>query len=344
MIIIKRLRILTLIAALLMVGNAAKADLVILQYHHVDDSTPAATSTSVSLFEAQLQMIQELDLEVVPLLSGTRQALAGELETSRQIAITFDDAYESVYSAAVPILERFGVPYTIFVNTDAIGSRGYMTWDEIRELGKLEHVTIANHSTDHAHMARRTGEPETQWTSRVNHSLDEAQKELKRKLGIDEPMFAYPYGEFDEALEAKLAERGWYGYGQQSGAVGRWSHDTRLPRFPMANAYGQLGSLKDKLLSRAFPVPAKDLPDGVIDSNPPAMSFPLGEQLDANRLTCFASGMGRIDFTVTDGIVRVKAPKAFQSRRFRYNCTHPAGQGSFYWLSQQWLDRDKPED
>lgn len=344
MIITKRLKILAMITALLMVGTAAKADLVILQYHHVDDSTPAATSTSRSLFEAQLQMIRDLELEVVPLLSGTRQALAGELEDSSQIAITFDDAYESVYSAAAPVLERLGLPYTIFVNTDAIGSRGYMTWDELRELGAHENVTIANHSTDHDHMARRTNEPEDQWKARVNHGLDEAQKVLKERLGVDEPMFAYPYGEFDEALEAKLADRGWYGYGQQSGAVGRWSHDTRMPRFPMANAYGQLGSLKDKLLSKAFPVPAKDLPDGIMDINPPTLSFPLGEKLDANRLTCFASGMGRIDFTVTGDTVHVQAPKAFQSRRFRYNCTHPAGQGSFYWLSQQWLDRDKPED
>ncbi|MFO8140608.1 MAG: polysaccharide deacetylase family protein [Marinobacter sp.] len=342
---IQNLKLLPVITALLMVlTTVAKADLVILQYHHVDDSTPVATSTSRSLFEAQLQMIQQLELEVVPLLAGTRQALAGELEASNQIAITFDDAYESVYSAAAPVLERFGLPYTIFVNTDAIGSRGYMTWDQLRELAEHKSVTIANHSTDHDHMARRTGEPAEPWQTRVNRSLDEAQKVLKQRLGIDEPLFAYPYGEFDEALEAKLADRGWYGYGQQSGAVGRWSHDTRLPRFPMANTYGQLGSLQDKLLSKAFPVPAKDLPDGILTSNPPALSFPLGEKLDANRLTCFASGQGRIDFTVVGDSVHVQAPRALQSRRFRYNCTHPAGQGRFYWLSQQWLDRDQPED
>lgn len=341
---IQRLIALTMIAALSALGTAARADLVVLQYHHVDDSTPASTSTSRSLFEGQLQMIADMELEVVPLLEGTRQALAGELDDRSQIAITFDDAYESVYSAAAPVLERFGMPYTIFVNTDAIGARGYMTWAQLRELGARDSVTIANHSTDHGHMARRIDEPEDAWKERVNRGLDVAQKVLKDKLGVDEPMFAYPYGEYDEALEAKLAERGWYGYGQQSGAIGRWSHDTRLPRFPMANPYGQLGNLRDKLLSKGFPAPAKDLPDGVLDQNPPVLTFPLGDKLDANRLTCFATGQGRIDFSVENGMVRVQAPKAGQSRRFRYNCTHPAGQGSFYWLSQQWLDLTKPED
>ena len=62
---IKWFTFLMMITALSMAGASAKADLVVLQYHHVDDSTPASTSTSRSLFEAQLQMIADLELEVV---------------------------------------------------------------------------------------------------------------------------------------------------------------------------------------------------------------------------------------------------------------------------------------
>jgi hypothetical protein len=40
----------------------------------------------------------------------------------------------------------------------------------------------------------------------------------------------------------------------------------------------------------------------------------------------------------------VQAAGAFNSRRFRYNCTYPAGEGRFYWLSQQWVDLGQPED
>src|SRR5690554_3127486 len=119
-------------------------------------------------------------------------------------------------------------------------------------------------------------------------------------------MFAYPYGEFDEKLEGKLEARGWLGFGQQSGAIGRYSHSTRLPRFPMANSFGQLGSLKDKLLSKAFPVPASELPDGVLEANPPELVFELGEKLTADRLTCFASGQGRIEFRTAGNRVSVR--------------------------------------
>ncbi|MCL7945833.1 polysaccharide deacetylase family protein [Marinobacter sp. ATCH36] len=335
--------------ALLMVSLAgfalaAKADLVVLQYHHVSDSTPPSTSTSVSLFEGQLEMIGDLGIDVVPLESGTRDALDGKLDNRKQVAITFDDAYDSVYSSAAPELEKRGYPYTIFVNTDAIGSHGYMTWSQLEEVRDRSGVTIANHSEDHGHLAKRPDESRGGWVQRVESSLDTAQQTLADKLGIDVPMFAYPYGEFDEALEAKLTERGWLGYGQQSGAIGATSEATRLPRFPMANAYGQLNSLKDKLRSKALPVDASELPDGVIEENPPTLSFTVPDSINVDRLTCFASGQGRVDFEVSGDKVILKAPKSFNSRRFRYNCTHPAPDGSFYWLSQQWLDLSKPED
>lgn len=331
--------------ALSSVAFPTVADLVVLQYHHVSDSTPSSTSTSVSLFEAQMEMIADLKLEVVSLQEGTQRALAGAGKGEQnQLAITFDDAYDSVYSTAAPMLSSMDYPYTIFVNTEAVGRHGYMTWEQLAELEHRNDVTIANHSADHGHLARKPGETGEQWNSRIDQSLDAAQATLEEKLGTETPLFAYPYGEFDTALEEKLADRDWYGYGQQSGPIGESSGATRLPRFPMANAYGQLNGLPDKLQSKAFPVAADELPDGVMTDNPPLLSFALPDSMESSRLTCFASGQGRIDIGVEDGQVRVQAPDAFNSRRLRYNCTYPAGGGRFYWLSHQWLDPEQPED
>lgn len=324
--------------------QAARADLVVLQYHHVSDATPPSTSTSVSLFESQLDMIETLGMRVVPLQPGTEAALAGNAG-DRDVALTFDDAYESVYTEAAPRLAERRYPYTVFVNTESVGRPGFMTWEQLAELAQDELVTLANHSADHAHLAKRPDESEDDWQQRVERSLDDAQDQLRQKLGTDTALFAYPYGEFDHALEQKIAERGWFGYGQQSGPIGPQSAATRLPRFPMANTYGQLATLKDKLLSKAFPVDASALPDGVTRDNPPTLTFRLPERLSGNRLSCFASGQGRIDIKINqDNEVVVRAPESFKSRRFRYNCTHPAGEGRFYWLSQQWLDLSQPED
>ena len=323
----------------------AAADLVVLQYHHVSDSTPSSTSTSVSLFKGQLDMIEKLGLTVAPLESATRRALAGELDDEQLIAITFDDAYDSVYETAAPLLEEKGYPYTVFVNTDTVGGRDVMTWEELAEIIEKEGVTIANHSKDHKHLVQRPDESDEAWEARTRVSLDEAQETLEQQLGSDAPLFAYPYGEFSDDLKEALSERGWLGYGQQSGAIGKHSSNTRLPRFPMANAYGQLNGLETKLTSRSMPIDADALPDGVIEDNPPELRFTLPESFDPGRLNCFASGQGRIDFKASDdNTIKVQAASSFNSRRFRYNCTYPAGNGSYYWLSQQWLDLSQPED
>ncbi len=339
------LLITTLIVGLVAGPLAARADLVVLQYHHVSDTTPAATSTRISLFRKQLETIRRLELMVVPLETGTRAALAGKDAGSNQVTITFDDAYLSVFTRAAPMLADYGFPYTIFVNTRAVGHPGYMNWDQLLELARREGVTIANHSADHGHLVRRQGEPEQDWLARVNLSLDEARHTLQSRLGTGSPLFAYPYGEFDRALESQIADRGWYGYGQHSGPIGPGSSATRLPRFPMATAYGQPDALKDKLQSWAFPMDTRTLPDGVITENPPRLTLKLPDTLDTGRLTCFASGQGRIPVRTTDtGNIEVQAPEPIQARRFRYNCTYPAGDGRYFWLSQPWLDLNQPED
>ena len=329
---------------LVLASFPARADLVVLQYHHISDATPPSTSTSTSLFQAQLDLIRDLDIEVVDLHSATENLFSDNPSQGQHIAITFDDAYESVYSQGADILRDQGLPYTIFVDTAAVGNHGYMTWAQLEELAARDGVSIANHSAGHGHLARKPAEAEADWEQRITRSLDSAQTELQQRFETVLPLFAYPYGEFDEALEAEVAKRGWYGFGQQSGAMGPLSGQARLPRFPMASAYGQLNGLKDKLKSKAFPIDTSLLPDGIMTANPPTLVLPLTKEIQPNHLTCFASGMGRIEFEASDDGISVKAPKPFNSRRFRYNCTHPDGNGSFYWLSQQWLDLSQPED
>jgi peptidoglycan/xylan/chitin deacetylase (PgdA/CDA1 family) len=332
----------TTLAIALALPAGASADLAILQYHHISNNTPGATSTSPALFQAQLQMIEQLGLAVEPLFEATQKALAGD--GGDAVALSFDDAYSSVYSNAAPILTRLNYPYTLFVNTDTIGNSGFMTLQQLQELAFTGLATIANHSAGHGHLAKAPNENVEQWRERVRQSLDGAQTLLEREFGSAPPMFAYPYGEFDAALEQQMNQRGWLAFGQQSGPVGATSSRTRLPRFPMANAYGQLQGLENKLLSKALPVPAKDLPDGIVSANPPHLRMTLPSGFTPDKLTCFGSGQGRIKVTANAQQANVQAPAAFSSRRFRYNCTYPAGDGRFYWLSQPWLDLSRPED
>lgn len=330
------------LAIALACSTSASADLVVLQYHHISDASPDSTSTTIELFENQLQLIETLDLAVKPLHKATQQALAGNIGDA--VALSFDDAYISVYENAAPILAQRKYPYTLFVNTDTIGHNGFMTLQQLQELESGGLATIANHSAGHGHLARAKDETLEHWQQRIDSSLDNAQRFLEKHFKQPAPLFAYPYGEFDAALEKNVSQRNWLGFGQQSGPVGASSGHTRLPRFPMANAYGQLDGLQNKLLSKALPVAVQELPAGIVSDNPPRLQLNLPEGLSAASLNCFASGQGRIAVTENARQASIQAAAEFSRRRFRYNCTHPAGDGRFYWLSQPWLDLSQPED
>ena len=68
------------------------------------------------------------------------------------ILLTIDDAFESFYLNAWPLLKNKKIPFILFVSTREIGKNGYMTWDQIKEVDTSDLVTIGNHSHSHEYL------------------------------------------------------------------------------------------------------------------------------------------------------------------------------------------------
>lgn len=106
---------------------------VVLCYHNViaDDEAPTgAPGLHVRLdrFSRQVRWLAA-HYQIVPLGEFVRRRTN---RTSPPLAaITFDDAYAGVFDHAAPLLERLGVPWTVFVVADAAagGSTGFW-WDD----------------------------------------------------------------------------------------------------------------------------------------------------------------------------------------------------------------------
>ena len=326
--------------------------LVVLQYHHIDEGTPSSTSISPNQFFQHMQLIEELGFEVVDLEIATRALLKGANEVSetlltnqndKQVAISFDDAYASIFINAYPELKRRNWPFTIFVNTQAVNEKhqGIMSWQQLQTLVD-DGVTIANHSVSHAHLPVI---PESltleQW---LGQEVLQSQQELQRRLGKVSTMFAYPYGEFTLEVFDWLAKRDILAFGQQSGPIGRLSHPQALSRFPASGVYADIESLKLKLLSLALPLARTNLQEPVIDdeNNPPKLILSLIKgDYNPKRLQCFASQQGAIDTQVSSDLDKItlttQASRPLSGTRARYNCTVPSSQpGRFYWYSQPW--------
>ena len=89
---------------------------VILLYHRVADvHDPQLLAVSAERFARQLEHI-ERHFQPVPLGDLIRRGVP-----HRGVAITFDDGYLDNLTAAKPLLERVGVPATVFVTTGYLG-------------------------------------------------------------------------------------------------------------------------------------------------------------------------------------------------------------------------------
>ncbi len=108
-------------------------DGLILTYHRVAPSRtdPFGLCVSADRFDAQLQVLRRR-AHPLPLAELVARARAGRLPP-RAVAITFDDGYPDTVEDALPILERQGLPATVFVCT-GLSPRHEYWWEELTSL------------------------------------------------------------------------------------------------------------------------------------------------------------------------------------------------------------------
>ncbi|MEM7072927.1 MAG: polysaccharide deacetylase family protein, partial [Pseudomonadota bacterium] len=106
----------------------AGSDAVILQYHRFGEAEFPNASVSKAQFAAHLDYLLANDYQVMALQELLERIEGGLQVGPKVLAITIDDAFESVYTVAWPMLRQAGLPFTLFVATEAIDKNyaGYM--------------------------------------------------------------------------------------------------------------------------------------------------------------------------------------------------------------------------
>lgn len=176
----------------------------VLCYHRVEIPPPGAAHDSnfvtPALFAEHMQMLTALGYVGVTVRDVTRWQ-RGEMELpSRAVAVTFDDAYESVQEQAVPILDRHGWPCTVYVVSTQLG--GSNVWDPaapraqlmdavaLRALAQAGH-DIGSHSRRHRRIRGLDVES-------ARDELAGSRDELEAHIGAPVESFAFPYGSHDK--------------------------------------------------------------------------------------------------------------------------------------------------
>jgi poly-beta-1,6-N-acetyl-D-glucosamine N-deacetylase len=317
-------------------------------YHRFDESRYPSTNISAEVFLAQLSYLKEQGYEVLSLSEIARRLQNGEPLPEKGAALSVDDAFQSFYQVAMPILRRFDFPVTLFVNTDAVASPGYLDWQQLQQL-QSEGVEIGNHSASHDYLVEmRPGEDFPAWRNRVRSDIRRAQMALETHLDKVARIFAYPYGEYVPELFDIVKELGFEAaFAQQSGVISLSQNPFYLPRFPMGGSYASLAGFKTKLAMKPLAVSEEQPQSPLLTDrdNPPELLIRIADlPTNSGPFNCFVQGDNSCKIeamTNRTGWYRVSAATPLTGRRNKYTLTN-RGKGGWYWYSHLWLQAERP--
>ncbi len=121
-----------------------------IMYHRFEENKYPSTNIRMNIFLEHIAAIKNNGFEFYsPKLFSEE---FDKPKDNKKILLTIDDAFLSFYENAWPILKKNEIPFILFVSTEPIGKRGYMTWEQIKEIEKENFAFIGNHSHTHEYL------------------------------------------------------------------------------------------------------------------------------------------------------------------------------------------------
>jgi peptidoglycan/xylan/chitin deacetylase (PgdA/CDA1 family) len=146
----------------------------------------------------------------------------------KPILITFDDAYESVYAYAYPVLKEFGMKAVVSVigrYTDLFSdpeetkhiNYSHLNWEQLREMQESGVFEVGNHTYDmhwdgssgkRYGIRKRYGESLEAYREALLGDVYALSEQMEKELGEKPVVFAYPFGALCEESRPILEEMG----------------------------------------------------------------------------------------------------------------------------------------
>ena len=149
-------------------------------------------SIPINVFEKHMSYIST-NYETVPL---------GKAHTNGMtISITIDDGYEDTMRAA-EVLNKYNIPFTIFMTSDYINNKNYLTKNNLRELHNNRLCEIGSHGKTHSKLGELS-------KSMQLNEISESKKSLEDILGTSIKSFSLPHGSHDTYTFPMIFEIGY---------------------------------------------------------------------------------------------------------------------------------------
>ena len=185
-------------------GTLRRIRVPILMYHYISEPPADADiyridlSVPPALFREHLTYLRDAGYTPIRLEDLYAALQTGAALPEKPVVLTFDDGYEDNYTHAFPLLREFGFTGTFFVMTSGPDQNNpqYMTPAQIGEMS-AGGMQMESHSRDHPDLRGRDGDY-------LVYQLLGAQESLTVWTGRTPYQFAYPAGQYDDAVLAML--------------------------------------------------------------------------------------------------------------------------------------------
>lgn len=188
----------------------------ILMYHSVAAEPVRATkrlAVSPSALREQLAWLTDHGFTGMTFFDAAETLRVCDLP-DRTVVLTFDDGYADFATTALPLLERFGFPATLFVTTGWVADAGAnsagrpldrtLRWEQIRDIAQSG-IEIGAHGHSHAALDELSDDD-------LRMELTHPRALLEDCIGKPVPTVAYPFG-YSSPRVRRAARAAGYSYG-----------------------------------------------------------------------------------------------------------------------------------
>ena len=307
-----------------------------IMYHRFDENKYPSTNIKLDDFKSHINLIENSEFEFIS--HGQFEDSIKKNNLGKKILLTIDDGFYSFYKNAWPILKEKKIPFIIFINTKTVGSNGYMSWSQIKEISQFNFVHIGNHSHSHAYLVDKNDEE-------IKKDLQTSIKIFKEKLNHETNFFAYPFGEYKNSYKKIVQNLGFqYAFGQHSGVMDKTKDKFELPRFPINEKYGEIKRFESLLKTIPFPyqkiIPEEKYLD--TNNNPPDVKIIFFKDgPDFKNITCYSNEenkwrKSKLEF-LDNNELKILLEGKFTTERGRINCSLRENTGEWRWLGVQFV-------
>jgi peptidoglycan/xylan/chitin deacetylase (PgdA/CDA1 family) len=161
----------------------------IFMYHHIGVS-PVGSRYYVppSTFESHLELLRNWGYQSITTSMLVEAITEGAALPPRPIIITFDDANEDNYTAAFPIMQKYGFTGVLYVPYYYVGAPNYLSVAQIQEMA-ARGWEVGSHSLSHPTNLIFMD------PAYMRSEIVGSRKQLEDLLGLPILTFAYPLGQ-----------------------------------------------------------------------------------------------------------------------------------------------------